>query len=96
MNLSLSVGVFVGVLYLQGVFFRLLFESDFGVLGQYSTLGGVLGSFEEDKAEAGRLSVRDELQKLFSDIFEPVVFLCMNFSTSLSKDDILFKFFLSG
>ena len=80
----------MGVLYLQGVFLRLLFESVFGVLGQYSTLGGVLGSFDEDNAEAGRFSVRDELQKLFSGIFEPVVFLCIYFSTSLSKDDILF------
>ena len=53
-------------------------------------MGGVLGSFDEDNAEAGRFSVRDELQKLFSGIFEPVVFLCIYFSTSLSKDDILF------
>ena len=60
MNLSLSVGVFVGVLYLQGVLFRLLLDRDFGVLGQYSTLGGVFGSFDEPNAEAGRFSVRDE------------------------------------
>jgi len=72
MNRSLSVGVLVGVFNLQGVFFLLLLLSDFGVLGQYSCLGGVLGSTGEVpiNAEAGLFNTTLQLlpQNVFSDL----------------------------